>query len=33
MMQDLIVSHVANALPVLLAATDTFWRFLAEEAR
>ncbi len=30
MMQDLLVSPIANALPVLLAATDTFWRFLGE---
>ncbi len=30
MMQDVVVSCVAPALPVLFAAADTIWRFLGE---
>jgi V/A-type H+-transporting ATPase subunit K len=30
MMQDVVVTYVANSLPVLLAAADTIWRFLGE---
>jgi V/A-type H+-transporting ATPase subunit K len=30
MMQDFAISQVANVIPMLLAATDTLWRFLGE---
>ena len=30
MTQDVVFSQVANALPMLLAAADTIWRFLGE---
>ena len=30
MTSDVVAAHVVTALPILLAATDTFWRFLAE---
>ena len=30
MMQDVLLSQVAGAFPVLLAAADTIWRFLGE---